>query len=221
MVKKKHPQKPAEKPDRKNLLLRAGLLFFISAWMFFLGILVGRGTSPVHFDIDRLQKELAALKKSSIQKEIKRYKINSPDSLEKSDFGFHKTLKSPEENIPLSKKEPVRQKPVQTAPENPLPAQARQPAAKEHNNELYSKAMTESGRSFTIQLAASQDKKYADGMVSRLKEKNYPAYLETAKIAGKGTWYRVRIGGFRDRDEANRFLDTLKKNNLNGMVIKR
>lgn len=35
------------------------------AWMFFVGVLVGRGTAPIHFDMEALNRELKALKQSS------------------------------------------------------------------------------------------------------------------------------------------------------------
>ena len=38
------------------------LIFFIAAWMFILGILVGRRQAPVYFDTLALQEELAALR---------------------------------------------------------------------------------------------------------------------------------------------------------------
>ena len=45
------------------------LVFFVAAWMFVLGVLVGRGTAPVHFDTQALQEELAALRDAMMKKE--------------------------------------------------------------------------------------------------------------------------------------------------------
>ena len=58
-TKKKNTPSPQK---RKGLVLQIGLIFFVSIWMFILGVFVGRGTAPVQFDIEELQKELAALK---------------------------------------------------------------------------------------------------------------------------------------------------------------
>jgi hypothetical protein len=41
---------------------------FVSVWIFFLGILVGRGMAPVQFDMHALQKELADLRIALIKK---------------------------------------------------------------------------------------------------------------------------------------------------------
>jgi len=70
--KKKAPKKSSRyllQMTRKGVFLGICLVFFISAWMFVLGVLVGRGTAPVQFDIEALQKELIALKESIIKQE--------------------------------------------------------------------------------------------------------------------------------------------------------
>ena len=110
MVKKKEGQPPPQKGVRKNTFFWVFLIFFISAWMFVLGILVGRGTAPVHFDIEKLQKELAALKEDLLRKEIKRYKIDQPDTAGKPDLGFHEALKAPAENAGKKKQADARPK---------------------------------------------------------------------------------------------------------------
>jgi hypothetical protein len=43
---------------------KALLVLFVAAWMFVLGVLVGRGSAPVHFDIMELQKELETLRRA-------------------------------------------------------------------------------------------------------------------------------------------------------------
>ncbi len=47
----------------KGFFLGLCLLFLISGWMFVLGVLVGRGTAPVNFDIQALQKELLGIER--------------------------------------------------------------------------------------------------------------------------------------------------------------
>jgi hypothetical protein len=63
-----------------RLIIWIGLTLFVCAWMFVLGILVGRETVPVRFDIQKLQNELAALKETVIKKELDQFKMDSnPD----------------------------------------------------------------------------------------------------------------------------------------------
>ena len=59
----------ATKPNIRIAWGRHLLLFGVAVWMFILGMLVGRGTAPVEFDTQALQKELAALRDSMAKKE--------------------------------------------------------------------------------------------------------------------------------------------------------
>jgi hypothetical protein len=66
------PKKRKSSSSRKGLAIWICLIFFVAAWMFILGIFVGRGTAPLQFDIKKLQNELAALKEDVVKKELKR-----------------------------------------------------------------------------------------------------------------------------------------------------
>ncbi|MDP7417006.1 MAG: hypothetical protein QF888_03315, partial [Desulfobacterales bacterium] len=59
-------KEPRVNGRHKEYLIWFSVIFFVAAWMFFLGILVGRGTAPVKFNIEKLQKKLAALKAEDI-----------------------------------------------------------------------------------------------------------------------------------------------------------
>ena len=48
-------------------------------------------------------------------------------------------------------------------------------------------------------------------MVSRLREKGYAPYITTADVAGKGTFYRVRMGSFATKEAASRYLEDFKR----------
>ena len=94
--KAKKPSPKEESPGkqtRKGLILWIGLTLFVSAWMFVLGILVGREMVPVKFDIEKLQNELATLKEAVIKKELDQYKIESSTDESKTKMGFYETLK--------------------------------------------------------------------------------------------------------------------------------
>jgi hypothetical protein len=68
-------------------------IFFISAWMFVLGILVGRGTAPVKFDIDKLSRELSELKQEDINEQMERLKVDTESVKPKTDLEFYEELK--------------------------------------------------------------------------------------------------------------------------------
>lgn len=57
---------------------------------------------------------------------------------------------------------------------------------------------------FSIQVGAFTQKKQADDLTQRLKEKGYPVYITSQVISGMGRMYRVRIGHYRTLDEAKR-----------------
>ncbi len=215
MNKKKEKKAPRKEIPKKNVILWIGLILFISAWMFVLGVLVGRGTAPVHFDIEKLQKELAALRTAVLEKELKRYKINSPDSPDKPDLGFHEALKAPEDDTRLIKRRPSRLKTKRLEKSVPAFKQKSPPAT---IRPVKPSGVIDGG--LTIQVASSKSLNFADKMVVQLKKKGYPAYRVTAQIPGKGTWHRVRIGRFKNRAEATRFLNSLKKENLKGIIVK-
>jgi DedD protein len=58
---------------------------------------------------------------------------------------------------------------------------------------------------FTVQIGASQDRSDAARLESRARGAGLKPYVLEANLGAKGTWYRVRVGAFRDREAANRF----------------
>lgn len=66
------------------------------------------------------------------------------------------------------------------------------------------------GGKYTIQVGAFQKEGEAKQTVNNLKSKGYPAFIKTAEVPGKGTWYRVRIGTFTTRVTAKLYANNLK-----------
>ncbi len=67
---------------------------------------------------------------------------------------------------------------------------------------------------YTVQIGASRREEEAKKLVKKLLSKGYPAFIKTAEIPGKGTWYRIRVGVFKTREEAEVYRDNLKKGDL-------
>ncbi|MFC1826177.1 SPOR domain-containing protein [Thermodesulfobacteriota bacterium] len=229
---KDKPKKNAASPSPvKGRALWVGLTLFACVWMFVLGILVGRGTAPVQFDIDKLQKELVALKEAVVKKERLRFKIDSEPVRRKTDMDFYENLTKTKSNArdndnqlavasqqdrkPLlkeaetgnkqktsSEKVGTAEAPKSSRPTTPAPA-------------------VDSEQQLTIQVASLRDPKIADRMVARLKDKWYPAYRAVAEVPGKGTWYRVRIGSFKGKTDAKETLERLKKDNISAVLLPR
>lgn len=58
------------------------------------------------------------------------------------------------------------------------------------------------GNGWSVQIAATQDQKAAQEIQTRLKEKGFDAYIVEAELAS-GRWYRLRVGRFSARQEAD------------------
>ncbi len=65
------------------------------------------------------------------------------------------------------------------------------------------KAHDADGASFTLQISSFQDKSEAEALLSSIRSNGYQAYLTTAEVDGKGTFYRVRVGKYGSMDAAN------------------
>ena len=208
---------------RKGVLLWISLLTVVSAWMFVLGILVGRETVPLKFDIKQLEKKLAALKDADLRKELLRFKIDKNTDDEKPDFGFYEALKVEKEDIRLPAKQVEEKK-------RPLPAVAKanktrkkkpdKPKETASKTVSVSRKANQSGKKLTVQVASVKNVQDAGRLIVTLKKKGFPAYMSSATIPGKGTWYRVRVGSYENKTQADRTLNKLKKQKYNGIIIK-
>ena len=68
-------------------------------------------------------------------------------------------------------------------------------------------------------MAAVQSAQSAEQLAARLRKQGYRAYQLRSDVAGKGVWYRVRVGAFEDRGAADRMLAKLKADHFGGMVV--
>ncbi len=69
-------------------------------------------------------------------------------------------------------------------------------------------------RLYTIQVFATQDEKNAVAEVTRLRAYEQSAYLVKAAIAGKGLFYRVRLGRFATQQAAQGYAEALRNDHL-------
>lgn len=61
------------------------------------------------------------------------------------------------------------------------------------------------GSAFAVQVASLPSREAAQDLVKRLEKKGHAAQLVQAEIPGKGKVYRVRIHGFKTRQEADSY----------------
>jgi len=68
---------------------------------------------------------------------------------------------------------------------------------------------SDQNKNWRVQVNAFPDERSAKLLVDRLKNKGYNAYVSEVENAGK-TWYRVSIGQYNSRKEADKVVETLK-----------
>jgi DedD protein len=252
--KRKEPEfkKPFFVLSRRKIAGWFLIIFFLCAWMFILGILVGRGTAPVKFDIAALEKKLEtakaddggdqrkapAPKKPVIVKDktklefyeaLKENKVD-PDipALQKPEVVNGKIEKPAEKTVPQESKNETASKPAslksatqKAGPQKPEPAassQIKEPTKEKEKAAAVVRTNTK-GPVYTIQAASVRDPKDADRLVQKLKKRGYPAYRAIGKVAGKGIWFRVRIGEYQSKSEALSLMNKLKKEGMKPILV--
>ena len=201
--------------------MKVSLSALVCLWLFILGVLVGRGYAPVRFDIELLQDKLAKLKEATVEETVQRYQVAFKEVDKQVDLGFHEALKGTktdlsDDALPLSR-EPETSETLSVKREKELPKKTRAPEFRKKSKPVVSKP--EISKPWTIQVVATQDEAYGKGLIEGLKKKGFSAYLTTAEIPDRGTWYRVRVGGYAGRNEAEADCDRLKKERFSPMII--
>ena len=72
---------------------------------------------------------------------------------------------------------------------------------------------------WTVQVAAAKSRALADKMAAELKKRGYQAYVTSGQLNQK-TFYRVRVGRYRSRQEAMAALQRLKKDKYDVMLTR-
>jgi len=227
-MKKTTEKKVAAKKRKKYLLQLTGkgfflglcLLILISGWMFVLGVLVGRGSAPVNFDIQALQKELIALKESMVKQEKRAMESDSAKTGSKSSLEFYEALKKKEkdEQAPIIEKKTSSK----TASKAPLVSQKRISKSKTTQTEkktLPDVKPTPSG-TVAVQVASTKEADSAKMLVKKLIRLGYAGFSIKAEIPNRGTWYRVRVGPYRTRAEAEQMSQELSKDKFEGIIVR-
>ncbi|MES2504176.1 MAG: SPOR domain-containing protein [Myxococcota bacterium] len=115
-----------------------------------------------------------------------------------------------EVSVPVS---PMQPPPAPLPVEKPSPDRMAQALAKVLGNETpdsVKSVIKESlpagtGSPYAIQVASLPSRSAGEELVKRLQKKGHAAKLVQAEIPGKGSMYRVRIHGFKTREEADKY----------------
>ncbi len=213
--------------SRRSLVIWSALMVFILIWIFILGILVGRGTAPAPFDPRRLEKELAELKAELLKKQrlevdaVASGKLNQPEmeffqNLKDAGTGPHIDLPPP---VPVvNNEQPSQLKALKH--ETRRDGAAKVVAA---GKGRVSTPEAEAGAKaiYTIQVASLKDPAAAAKLTAALAARGLEAYQIKVDLGVKGTWYRVRVGRFADRQAARKMVERLEKMQYSAMVVRR
>jgi DedD protein len=136
---------------------------------------------------------------------------NPSDRADAESFTFYKTLKAP----PNARSEPPGLVPKSSVI---LPGQAVEPAPESSAAPSAHVQKTRS-KAYDIQVAAFRERSAAINLIHHLKKKKYPVYLLTVGVRGQETWYRVRVGPFATRPQAEDVARRLKAKERLGSYI--
>ncbi len=215
--------------------------------MFFLGVMVGRGNSPVTFDTQGFQNRLASLVKAQGEHNasdqdvtLKFHKVlDKPVAVKKKVTRNSEIVPSTEplsqsDGVALSDKDgiPIKlSKKLQTL--NPELLAAYQDAARSVPSRTASQntqvvkplapkkqAPESSGVTYTIQVAAFKTAGDAATEMARLNKKGIHVYQVIGKN-GDTTWHRLHTGTYGDYQSAKAALETLKNARIEGMIKKK
>lgn len=236
--------KPVWQLSRRGVYGSIALALTACAWTFFVGVLVGRGTAPVKFDMEKLGQDLHALREQVQDQQARQLEAYSAAVENKSNMDFYEDLKQPGDDISIDPN--LTRTPPQPTIESaaPVPAEGEDPPApsgvpvKRRMPGLQPKkkaavrtpdpkpppshtASPAAAGALTLQVASLQDAKTADEMVARLRKEGYSAHRTSVTIPGKGRWYRIQVGRFSDREQAAKTIHALESKGLKPILVSR
>ncbi len=185
-------------------------LFFLFAWVFVLGISVGRGSLPkVVTNLSSYIRGIIGKPAETILRPSKSYDVKSSKKSEPDPkLAFYEKLSI--------KKEEVKKK-LQPTDSPPRKAKVSQKVLPDRKKEKRAETLdTQSDQwiddtRYTVQLASLSDGDKAEKMSKRLLDQGYPAYFYEVKVKGK-TYYRVRCGKFMSKEDARNYAERLSRN---------
>jgi cell division septation protein DedD len=235
-------KKPSKTTSRRAKAGWVVAVFFIAAWMFGMGVMVGRETAPVRFDLDQLKKTLESLQRASREPQKNAPPVEPTEMKDKTKLDFYEVLPKNREDADVNLLKPTPPGPASAKPEPPAaktqetPAQARTdkpptvpaspPAPKTEKPALVpvpppppAPAAVAPGQAFTVQVSAVKSEEEARRMVDRLRQRGYAAHIEATAMPDKSTWYRVRMGEFPTKESARGTVERLQKDGFSSMVL--
>lgn len=76
-----------------------------------------------------------------------------------------------------------------------------------------------SQKSFAVQVASSKDKDRADMLAKKLTQEGYQAFVKTRDLGDKGIWYRICVGKYETKQQAESVLPKLQEKYQDSFII--
>jgi cell division septation protein DedD len=205
---------------RGQMVLLGGAFTLTSVIIFLIGMFVGKSIEE-----RKLAKKEEPLVKIPVKPSPKETS-GAPAAQGKDEISFNDAPSKPASNVPQAEEKTKEVKEAEkVATEIKLPAKTEPPATKraEKKVEMGAPPAEAPKKSETTEIAAEKDQSkiwrvqvnaYPDErsaklIVDRLKNKGYNAYATEVQNKGK-TWFRVSVGKYGTREEADRIVEALK-----------
>lgn len=214
--------KTGEKAEKGSAAGWFLLVFTASACMFILGVLVGRNTAPVHFDMENLNKKLSQLQDSVLAGKTGR-QTESEKIPNDISFEFYDKLKEKSQTDEYAEGRPrvlspkyEKPSPSKIRARKAEPARAAGKAGKEASSPTPPASQE---KMYAIQVASLRDPGKAEKVRNKFRNKGYPAFTQVALVEGKGRWCRVRLGPYKNRAQAEDDLERLQKAGVDAILF--
>lgn len=119
------------------------------------------------------------------------------------------TVKAPEPSA--VKTEPLQHAAAVKSQPEPTPAETAK---------ADTKTQTQSNSAaYTIQVASFRKQQMADTLVKELKGKNLAGFIKERQLGEKGTWYRVYVGQYESKSQAEENLAVIKRDYMDSFIL--
>jgi cell division septation protein DedD len=197
--------------SRSQMVLLGATFMFASLAIFVLGVFVGKGIEG-----RKLQKKEEPLVRIPVKPGAEESSAASPPQ-QKNEITYNDTLpKAAVAPAPEDKPAPAKpDKIAKVSMKQDGKSEAAQAEKSARAEESAKKAQAtaaqpaDQGKVWRAQVNALPDDRSAKQIVDRLKNKGYNAYVTEVENRGK-TWYRVNVGKYSSRDEAEKMVELLR-----------
>ncbi|HEA65980.1 MAG TPA: SPOR domain-containing protein [Desulfobacterales bacterium] len=185
--------------SKKKIFTFIFVCIFISSWTFFLGIIVGRQT--VTPDIEP-ELNLSQEKSDYYEKMQKKF-----EDMDLTSLGFYEKLKENSRFVPQTQNanKNKKDKNIQKKRNSTQQIKKARKASESPKDELVAKR-------FRIQAGSFTNRKTAELLLRRFREKGLTGFVKSAQANNKEVWRIIIVGFLDDKANAHRILNEIMGN---------